>query len=618
MKKKYTSLLVLLLSININYAQNVNAKYTSERNLSVEQAELQFKKDLELAKENNIPFEYKNIDGTTSKFVRFTDGFPVYYRTYNLQSATMMGATRLYPGGDLGLNLTGMDGFVGVWDEDRVKSTHIGFAGRVYFLDSSSASFSNHQTHVMGTILSNGSGSSNLSGRGIAFEAYGYGADWNNDIAEMQSGTTDYGITVSNHSYGADLTRINSSLIPSIFGKYTSDARSLDQLLYNNPKYLAVYAAGNDRDSYNTYNPSKGGADLLTGDSLAKNCLTVAAVNGFSSYNGPSSVVMSGFSNWGPSDDFRIKPDISAKGVNVYSTIAGSTTSNNSYANLSGTSMASPGVTGAVLLLQQYFNYNAYSSKIKGLLLHTAKEAGDSDGPDHKFGWGLIDLGEAVYTAHNSNRSEIVDLTYTNAPTNYFIQANGNEDLKVSISWTDPAGAADSSSSATDLSSPKLVNDLDIRLNQNNTTYYPWFLTKDFSNLVADKGDNNVDNFERIDIKNPSGIYSLEISAKGTVNNQKYTLIVTGGKFVTNSVNDNLKNNAVVWVTKDKDLNIDLGDSSFVLDNIQIFDISGRLVLSKKAEISNIYNVSTLTNGYYILNMNNSSGEKISKKIYVK
>ncbi len=57
--------------------------------------------------------------------------------------------------------------------------------------------------------------------------------------------------------------------------------------------------------------------------------------------------------------------------------------------------MASPGVTASLLLVQQYngsVNSGNYlnASTLKGLALHTADEAGPTDGPDHMFGWGLL------------------------------------------------------------------------------------------------------------------------------------------------------------------------------------------------------------------------------------
>jgi subtilisin family serine protease len=55
---------------------------------------------------------------------------------------------------------------------------------------------------------------------------------------------------------------------------------------------------------------------------------------------------MSSFSNYGPTDDGRIKPDISA-GVNVYSAIL----TDQTYETCKGTSMAAPAITGLIVLL---------------------------------------------------------------------------------------------------------------------------------------------------------------------------------------------------------------------------------------------------------------------------
>src|SRR5690606_29318650 len=140
--------------------------------------------------------------------------------------------------------------------------------------------------------------------------------------------------------------------------RYTSEARNLDLMLFTAYNYLPVYAAGNDRNGgyYNgqTYyfNTARGGADLMHGDAVSKNAVVVAAVEGVTNYQQPSDVVMSSFSQWGPTDDFRIKPDISAKGVAVKSVgiLSNSDTETNN-----GTSMAAPSVTGVFALWQQYY-----------------------------------------------------------------------------------------------------------------------------------------------------------------------------------------------------------------------------------------------------------------------
>ena len=80
----------------------------------------------------------------------------------------------------------------------------------------------------------------------------------------------------------------------------------------------------------------------------------------------------------------------SGNGTTLNSTTS---TGDNQYTSLSGTSMASPNVMGTLLLLQQHYS-NLYqkfirSSTLKGLACHTADDAGNA-GPDAKFGWGLL------------------------------------------------------------------------------------------------------------------------------------------------------------------------------------------------------------------------------------
>ena len=106
---------------------------------------------------------------------------------------------------------------------------------------------------------------------------------------------------------------------------------------------------------------------------------------------------MSSFSGWGPTDDGRIKPDLVTKGVAVKSCLADS---NNAYATWNGTSMATPGATGALLLLQEHYNdtYSTFmkAATLKALAIHTADETGPNPGPDYMFGWGLMNTAKAA------------------------------------------------------------------------------------------------------------------------------------------------------------------------------------------------------------------------------
>jgi len=475
-------------------------------------------------------------NGTAYELIRLTpDGKPVYYQTENYYAAKTINTDKLYNGGALGINIQGQNMIVGLWDGGAVRSTHNFLTGRITQKDGATFSTPNdlnrHATHVTGTMIANGA----IRYRGMAFNASAWTHDWFNDDGEMAARAAE-GLLVSNHSYGTRSFNYYGQRLIDVywFGKYNDEARNWDEIMYNAPYYLAIDAAGNDR-YYAANGSNKGGYDMLTGNSTNKNGITVAAVRRVSTYNGPNSVIMSGFSNWGPTDDGRIKPEISAQGVSVASCISDSDTATDTY---DGTSMATPTITGSLILLQQLFHerYGNYikSATLKALALHTAREAGQHPGPDYAFGWGLMNTASAAKAIlDNGLRTDIQEITLQQGETySISVPANGTEPLMASICWTDPAGHVITGTPADLLDNPTpiLVNDLDIRITKNGTTYYPWKLNPADPSAAATRGDNTVDNFEKVQIDNPSGTYTITISHKGNLKygKQDVSLIITG------------------------------------------------------------------------------------------
>lgn len=564
-----------------------------------------------------IPLEVVDSKGNVGKLVRFNGGQPVYYSTNNAGAALTTRANLVQPGGSMGLNLSGLNMIAGVWDQNHPRLSHNDYKNsvgisRLLAVDGPSPNgTSNHSSHVTGTVLSNGLSSTNLSGRGIAYDAEGWIFDWNNDIAEMNQ-YAGFGLLISNHSYGANA----SNLSVWNFGAYVSDSNAVDNICFNNPKYIPIYAAGNDRDSFSTLNPSKNGNDLLNGDKTSKNSIVVGAVNSVPTYLNSSSVMMSNFSSFGPTDDFRIKPDLVAKGVNVFSI---SSSSDTAYASLNGTSMASPGVASSLLLVQQHFGspfLNA--STLKGLALHTADEAGPSEGPDHMFGWGLLNTAKMVETLQKNNVESVVSENILNNNQTYFIDvlALGGEPLKASISWTDRPGVT-ATTGVVDQINSRLVNDLDITITKLAETHLPWKLNKDWSNITAVKGNNDVDPFERVDVLNPSGIYRVNVFHKGSLTGgaQNYSLVITG---VDADANLDLvkfdKNDFQLWNSA-KILNYEIENLSDVL-NMKIFDINGRLIFQDIIESqSGMFDLNKLNSGFYNVVISDNSNVIVAKKI---
>jgi len=515
MKKLFTFVTLFLLSLV--YSQNIK------------QVEQEFKiTDLfrNGRVENSLHPKKFVKDNNTYELYDVVMGQPIYLQTFNVDAAR---STRTNLVNNLGLNGEGETLYI--WDSGLALLTHQEFQGRATSGETTLVAATNHATHVGGTMIAGGV---NASAKGMASKANLISYDWNSDGLEATQ-AVQQGMLISNHSYGFS----PSSVPVQWFGAYQNRARDWDNILFNSPYYLQVVAAGNDgMGSFNTspLDPTKPQYDKLTGMATAKNNLVVAATEDALVDNNGNllSVQITNFSSQGPTDDLRIKPDIAGNGRGLFSS---GSASNTSYSTLSGTSMASPNVSGSLALIQQHAKATTggylRSSTLKGLVLHTADDAG-IQGPDANFGWGLLNTKRAVDVITTNNSGSLIREQILNNGQSYTttVTASGVEDLKVSISWTDPAG---NTSSVLNDPSPRLIRDLDVRVIKNGVTYLPWVLTGVDTNA---KSDNNRDPFERVDISNPSGEYTIVVTHKGTLSApQHYSIIVTG---LQNSTNCNL------------------------------------------------------------------------------
>ncbi|MEZ5198640.1 MAG: S8 family serine peptidase [Bacteroidales bacterium] len=178
-----------------------------------------------------------------------------------------------------------------------------------------------HSAHVTGTVICLGY-STNAKGMAPKADAVGY--EWNNDASEATTAAGN-GMLLSNHSYGW-----GASGIPDwYFGAYNYRSREWDVIMYNAPNYLMVCSAGNDgNDNSSNGDPLDGNSsyDKLSGFKTSKNNMVVA--NGddanIDANGNLISVVISSSSSEGPTDDYRIKPDITGNGTLVYSSYEGS------------------------------------------------------------------------------------------------------------------------------------------------------------------------------------------------------------------------------------------------------------------------------------------------------
>lgn len=516
------------------------------------------------AKAMQLPMRWKDSQGREVELAGFDElGMPMYFITDNVVAANSTATSRVYPGGSLGYSLTGEGMTVGEWDGGATRLSHQELVGRATQVDGATA-LSDHATHVAGTMIAGGV---QPNARGMAYQANLATYDWNNDNAEMAAAGQN-GLLVSNHSYGQiagwyssggqwywyGTTSISETLDWN-FGFYNSKAQQWDQIARNNPFYLIVKSAGNNRNqgpnagtshlvrnasgqwvTSTTTRPRSGPYDCLPTYSVAKNILTVGAVNDLNNgWQSAAGVGMSSFSSWGPTDDGRIKPDLVGNGVGLYSSYSGS---NTAYASISGTSMSGPNVAGSLILIQQRFQaVNSRfmrSSTLKALAIHTADEAGPNPGPDYMFGWGLLNTGRAVQLIDNVGGQSLLEEHSLNSGGTLQFAASHPQagPLKVSIAWTDPASTPLPAS--LNPTTRMLVNDLDLRLIHvpTNTVYSPWILNPTVPTAAAQTGDNVVDNVEQVFVANaPAGEYLVVVSHKNSLQlgqPQAFGLVATG------------------------------------------------------------------------------------------
>ncbi|MDT8394434.1 MAG: PKD domain-containing protein [Bacteroidales bacterium] len=505
---------------------------------------------IDYANRHNIPIIIESEKGLMELMYIDPYGQPQYYSTTNVNASATVSTDKVNSGGGYGYSLDGAGMTIHEWDAGGVLTSHQEYEGRAVQADNASGTHY-HATHVAGTMIASGVVS---SAKGMAPAASLRAFDWSNDESEMASEAANNNALVSNHSYGMirGWAYVNntwqwygntsvSTAEDYLFGFYDSQAQSWDNIAYNAPYYLIVRSAGNDRNEGPASGPypQDGPYDCISHSGIAKNILTVGSVADIAGgYTQPSDVIMTSYSSWGPADDGRIKPDIVANGSGLYSS---DNYSNASYNTLSGTSMASPNAAGSMLLLQEHYE-NLHGSgnfmraaTLKAVVIHTADEAGTTEGPDYEFGWGLLNTKSAAdLITDDATLNTMEELALLNNGTyQRTVKALGTEPLKVTIAWTDVPGTPVAAS--LDPTALMLVNDLDLRITESGNVYYPWKLDGTNPTAAATRsGENNADNVEVVLINNPvaGADYTIVVDHDGSLNGgaQAFSLVVSGAE----------------------------------------------------------------------------------------
>jgi subtilisin family serine protease len=406
-----------------------------------------------------------------------------------------------------------------------------------------------------------------------AFEALGDGtivglpADYYTLFDQMYGS----GARLHSNSWG-DVTGLPGD--PDEFGGYVYQTQRTDEFIWDHPDLAVFFAAGNSgRDGVPGALGFCLGDGVIDPDSLlspgtAKNVITVAASESDKNM-GPYQDVpwlllslcfwtepivsdtiadnpdgMAAFSSRGPVDDGRIKPDITAPGVNIVSNrsqvpgateLWGAYDANYSYSG--GTSMATPLTAGAGALVREWLGTqgegNPSAALVKATMLNTTHDMAPGQYglgatqeitftlPNAVEGWGRVDLGflakPAPYTLwfhdHTAGLNPGESVSYTDAPGQPLQVITDTQPLRFMLVWTDPPASLTAGT--------QLVNDLDLVVTgPGGVTYYG-------NDQV---GGDRLNNVEGVVVEAPLlGAYQVSVTAFNIpIDAQPYALVVAG------------------------------------------------------------------------------------------
>ncbi|MFM9957082.1 MAG: S8 family serine peptidase [Phycisphaerales bacterium] len=411
--------------------------------------------------------------------------------------------TPLYAAG-----LSGAGQVIGIADS-RPDFNHCAFSDvnpigpshrKILAYNTTNFTFRDHGTHVAGIVA--GDAGAFDDNRGVAYAAkfvYSPTPAFNQEsVTGVFNLHHSQGARVHTNSWGNDATT-----------QYDSLARGIDAFMHANEDDLVVFAVTNQATLKNPEN--------------CKNALAVGATQDAPSQDSFCS------GGVGPTVDGRRKPEVFAPGCGIASAQAFSACS---VVQLTGTSMATPAVSGIASLIREYFVSGRYpggtanpanamtpsGALLKAMILNATQDMASysSSIPNSSEGWGRLAADLSVELPGDARKLFVRDARNAGGLTTggvveipLTVNASG-ESLRVTLAWTEPPAAAGSAD--------PVINNLDLEVVAPDASLFRGNVFAGGFSMGGGSADTK-NNVEQVHVNAPAvGVWTLRI--KGSAVNQ--------------------------------------------------------------------------------------------------
>ncbi len=305
------------------------------------------------------------------------------------------------------------------------------------------------------------------------------------------------GARIHSNSYGSDTN-----------GQYSFSDLFADKSLRQFEDMLILFAAGNDGADENSVGSPANGKSVTTVGALAHG----------------NSPFFAQFSNSGPTDDGRMKPDIMATGARIESASGNSVNTTTITPpvrkQLSGTSMATPITAGASALMRQFYTDGFYPTGVKtaadskipsgALMKATLINGAGIDGGHYNkdIGWGRVFLSNSIMFDDSEKQMHVWEVLNANGlktgeSMSFKLAVKDDMPLAITLAWYDVPGPFGSSKT--------LINDIDLEVKVNGQVYKGNVFNGTASSGTGGDFDH-INTVEQVRLPTPTqGVYTITI-----------------------------------------------------------------------------------------------------------